>query len=142
VAHLSATIVSLSQDMDLDTGSMANFMMLALPNGKVLRALITDEAAQDIIHLTVGRNGSGEPTLHAEGQISELKVEAHIFGGDDEPIPDRRNEESLPPPPVRKRPKSVDKDELGYPVVHMEGGVDPSELTGGKDRDEDGVGQI
>jgi hypothetical protein len=140
VAHLSASIVSLSQDMDLDTGSMANFMMLELPDGKVVRALITDEAAQDIIRLTVERNGSARPHSHVEGFIEP--EQAHVFGGEGsnpEPAPEK------PPPiasPPRKRPKSVDKDELGYPVVHMEGGVDPSELTGGKDRDEDGVGQI
>jgi hypothetical protein len=140
VPHLSATVLSLSQDMDLNTGSMANFMFLRLPDGTTIRALIGDEAAQDIIRLSIGQNGATIPAPPLEVEETP-ESEAHVFGGAD-PMPPEDAPVERPPPKPHKRPKRVDKDELGYPVVHMEGGVDPSELTGGRDRDEDGIGQI
>lgn len=51
-----------------------------------------------------------------------------------------------PAPPGRVRPRStsmrtVPKDEFGYPIVQGNGSVPASEVTGGRDQDEDGVGQ-
>lgn len=159
--HLTATIESLSQDMDLKSGSMANFMMLRLPNGRLVRALIGDDAAQEIVSLSVGTNGTTipapAPVWAEEPGGDAVDVTTHIFGGAaqklEAPPPDDEVDEPLPvpppapppsPPPARprRRPKSVSKDEMGYPVVQMEGGVDPREMTSSRDQDEDGVGQI
>ncbi len=50
---LTATILRLSEDIDLTTGDMAHFVLLQLPNGRHVRALINEEAAQEIVNLTV-----------------------------------------------------------------------------------------
>jgi hypothetical protein len=164
VPHIPATIVSLSQDMDLKSGSMANFMVLELPNGKSVRALIGDESAQEIVHLAVEQNGRtipAPPAFHSEPFHSEppppLAADVPpsdeatvIFGGNGSSVPPPPMEDPPPPPaPERRattvparRPKRVDKDEMGYPVVRMDGAVDPQDVTSSRDRDEDGVGQI
>lgn len=156
--HIPATIVSLSQDMDLESGSMANFMVLGLPNGKKVRALISDESAQDIVQLSVEQNGRTipAPPFHPEVPAPPPSSDAPpaddtiFFGGNGAPLieepqplppsqPERRTAATIP---AGRRPQRVDKDEMGYPVVRMEGAVDPQEVTSARDRDEDGVGQI
>ena len=46
--------------------------------------------------------------------------------------------------PPRPKPKilSVTKDDAGYPIVRTKDGVDPGELMGQDNQDEDGVGSI
>lgn len=155
MSHLAVTILSLSQDMDLASGSMANFMMVRLPNGKVVRALIGDEAAQDIVSLSVV-NGATIPAPPPQEEAEDPDftsqvLSTHVFGGDGAaddgapaPEPESPPPAPLPAPAARAviRPRRVDKDEMGYPVVHADGAVDPRDATGGRDRDEDGVGQI
>lgn len=44
-------------------------------------------------------------------------------------------------PGLMNRGRTVQKDEMGYPVA-QDGEVDPGEIVGGMDTDEDGVGQL
>ena len=44
-------------------------------------------------------------------------------------------------PAARARARTVQKDEMGYPITN-DGEVDPGELVGGSDTDEDGIGQF
>jgi hypothetical protein len=138
---LSATVVSLSQDMDLETGAMAHFLVLRLPNGKSVRALITDEGAHEIVQLFVQSGGASvsaeTPIAFTEGELRP-ESEGFVFGGSmlaPEPAPP-----SPPPTPRAARIRHVPKDEMGYPIVPQ-----PSMRAaggGGAASDEDGVDQV
>jgi hypothetical protein len=149
VPQLTATIVSLIQEIQLSNGEMRNLMLLRLANGTELRALIDDHAAEEIVRLSVDGRKDTIPSPPPSGM--ESPEDSVIFGGGDS-IPEAPSpalpqtpavaSPSVPPPRPSRRPDRVERDEMGYPVVRIQGAVDPLEFTGSRDRDEDGVGQI
>jgi hypothetical protein len=92
-----------------------------------------------------------------EDEVDENGNAVHIFGGPDTgeaPAVEEEEEPPPPPSPVAARPvqrlpngkpympaKTVPKDDAGYPIVRGSG-VDPDELTSGRNVDEDGVGSV
>jgi len=130
VAHLNVAIISLSQDMDLNNGTMANFMLIRLPNAKIIRALIEEDAAQEIVSLVLGgRATTGEAEAPSDDDSIDLNGSVRF----NPPVGDLpADSPELPAPP--KRPRQVAKDDLGYPVLRSDDAVEP--------RDEDGVGQV
>lgn len=132
---MKLTLLKLSQDLDLNDGEVTNLIVLQLPNGGQVKAIISEEGAASIIQCRLG--SSTVPSASKEVEPPDTTV----FGGNDDPY--------VPPQPAtqdvlasRPRPRRVDKDEYGYPVVHMPNGVDPNSLSSSTDADEDGVSQI
>lgn len=134
---LNVSILSLSQDMDLESGTMSNFMLVRLSTGQVLRALIDDNAAQAIVCLAVEGNGQ-----RSDGGFEDMGTQ--VFGGANG-VTNVIAEDGPPPvtaPPRAHRAPIVSKDDLGYPVVHRQ--ISPVELssTPSDGRDEDGVSAL
>lgn len=150
-------IITMTQEMNLEDGSMAHFLVLKLPSGVLVKALVSDESAQAVVYAKVngtpppekeetlifpstipmektnGSNGHPQPEFSDDG--------AMIFGGEaptkQPPLPPQPA-----PTPQRQRVSRVEKDDLGYPIIRVQGGQDPGEVVGGHDLDEDGVGQV
>ncbi len=57
---LDCTITGVRQDLDLERNVTTTFLVLRLPDGKLLRAAIDDAAAATVVALSVAQ--SGEPT--------------------------------------------------------------------------------
>jgi hypothetical protein len=126
---LSATIVSLSQDMDLESGALANFLVLRLPSGRMLRALITDDGASEVVRLVTEAGGVPStfpapapaarvtPPSDAAGEsfVRSADEDAFEFGAGGSPAPPAAP--SPAPPAPAPRPRHVAKDEMGYPIV-------------------------
>lgn len=140
---VTASIVGVSQDMNLDDGTMASFIQLRLANGVLIRALISDDVAQTVIGLFVqGQEAFAAAPCPPEAPVSiDEALETHVF--DDARCPARSIAPApAPAPPAARKPMQVTTDELGYPVVHGTGGVDPARVLGDHEPDEDGVGGI
>jgi hypothetical protein len=76
---LTATILRLSEDIDLLTGEMAHFVVLALPNGHHVRALINEQAAQEIINLSMqAPSRVGAPELSPADVMGSEGLPSHV----------------------------------------------------------------
>jgi len=154
-----AEILTMTQEMNLEDGSMAHFLVLKLSTGVMVKALVSDESAQAVVYAKV--NGtpppprsadkmSGDPVVvpaapvqHSNGFHDVVETDdgpAMIFGGEAPSV--RVEPPPVPKSPVRNRIVRVEKDEWGYPIVQSQGGQDPGEVVGGLDPDEDGVSQV
>lgn len=138
----------MTQEMNLEDGSMAHFLVLRLPSGVSIKALVSDESAQAVIYAKVNGGAPPHPATPSpvpSPLIAEREAplnedgDALIFGGEDVPLA------TVEPPPAplppRNRITRVEKDEWGYPILRVRGGQDPGEVVGGMDPDEDGVSQ-
>lgn len=158
---LRLDVKGVSQDLDFDTGAMANFVILELPDGKAFRAAVEDDVAQIII--SAATNGSEQqseqsmqelydeqlPGMQAEwNQLKDAEQQMRQgldgdeavmeFGGDvGEP-----NYAKLSPEQIMKGKKvpSHFLDEMGNLTKVPGGGVDPGEVV--SDDDEDGTESI
>lgn len=149
----SVEVTTMTQEMNLEDGSMAHFLVLRLPTGALIKALVSDESAQAVVYAKV--SGTAPPTQAAavprassesfEPAADGIDGDTMVFGGMAEiPLSDRmalKAEQDFTPPPQKNRIVRVEKDEWGYPIVRTQGGQDPGEVVGGSDPDEDGVSQ-
>lgn len=145
---MQVELITMAQEMDLSDGSMAHFLVLKLSSGVLVKALVSSESAQAVVFAKV----SGEappPTTSVDLATSDSVVRmgdtvAMIFGGDIPPTPASPAPASAPPseepPKPRRKAARVEKDAWGYPIL-ANGGIDPGEIVGGRDQDEDGIGQ-
>lgn len=180
-------VTGIAQEMDFEENVTRTFLLVELPNGARIRAAIDEDAAAQVVALSVQTKGQPRPALappppsamqrpapaahapamsaqNAEQPIDDEGDDVRVFGGadtDDSPTYEEEGEpeELAPPvqapaaPPARREPqrdrkgnlvvpaKTVPKDNAGYPIV-QNGGVDPNDLVGGRDQDEDGVGSV
>lgn len=165
---MHAEIIRVSQDIDLKSGSTEYFIVLSLPNGKVVRASIAQEDAQ-VLLLSSSAIESAAANYAPEGSPLDAPEEppyepppwsragaqqppekfsapegAFVFGGQD--VSDAPVEPPPQPPPRQNKPKrrmtTVPKDDMGYPIVR-DGAVDPGEVSGASsgEVDEEGIGQ-
>ena len=163
-------IVSVAQLVDFDNDKMDNQMIVRLPDGTTFPISVSDTAMAKILSqraelfagtpqsddspdvvsslseqpTTLGHVRFGAPDgreFATDGNSSET---ISVFGGDAPTGSPQIVHVEEPAPEIHKRPQ-VSRNAMGYPVVHVEGGKDPGEITGGGDgaeRDEDGVAQI
>ena len=83
---LDCTITCVRQDMDLERNVTTNFLVLRLPDGKLLRVAIDDAAAATVVALSIAQRG--EPTAALPAMETEQEQ-------DDRPP---QPQQSLPPP--------------------------------------------
>ena len=151
---LIARIAKVSQDHDIDSGAFENSLILELPGGVMVRAVVNDKAVELVMAL-VADGASGKPstlpendarttvTMDATDAFREELMHgqpAMVFGGD---APAQETPEPGPDPitpPRQNYSRTVPKDEMGYPVVTAVG-VDAGEVLGGPE-EEDGVAQL
>lgn len=135
----------MTQEMDLKDGSLSHFIVLQLPSGILVKALISDDSAQAVVHAQV--TGGAPPPPEPVKEFSNWPLtdqeegNVHVFGGEDE-TPSKYVEPPLSPAIPKSRIVRVEKDEWGYPIVRRTGAIDSNMVTGGNDPDEDGVGQL
>jgi len=138
-------VKKMSQDLDLDTGAVSNFVLLQLPNGGLIRALVDEEAALAITNCHVlGADAPRPMPPSSYVAPSDFATSSGSPPADDAPLifgGDAGGDSPLPAPPVQ-RARSVGRDEYGYPVVRGGSGVDPGEISTSGGQDEDGVGQV
>jgi hypothetical protein len=147
---IQVEIVSILQEVDLNTLGMSNHLVLLLPNKEKIKVPVSDEDAQRILSARTG--GEFQPAAPAppvaEDPIpaTELKLNTsedeeasfEFGGGGTQPEPKTET-----PAPTPRRKLQVTKNEYGYPVVQGMPGKDPGEIVGGgTNQDEDGVGSI
>jgi len=101
---MDLTIVSLSQDVSFEDGSITNFLLLRLPSGHVIRAVVMEDAAKLLVeNLASQKMGvpMEAPTPRAQPGVYEPPApampsapqrtmmtdagEARVFGGDGDP---------------------------------------------------------
>ena len=147
--------LGLSQEMNFGDGSVTNFLMLRLPSGDVVKALVSDAAVERIAaNLAGAKTGVAPPPPAARpvqapaGQVGVAsqgtESEAFIFGGGPAEAAAEVPAPPPPPPPVRPKITRVEKDSMGYPIVRTAGGNSldtDSAIGGGAIQDEDGIGQ-
>lgn len=144
-----AEILSLNQKFEFGTGSMGYVLSLRLPNGRIINVNVDDETSQQLVEARLNPDAvPAAPTTPAERMeiasppVSPTYVELE-GGGQAAVFGEEPTEESAPPAPAQpQRAVHVDKDEWGYPIRREPGAVDVETVTGGVDRDEDGVGSI
>lgn len=90
-----------SQEMDFETGALTNYLVLQIPDGRLVRAAVDDDVAQAIIGIVSGDSPQPPPDLSPEVPVdnTEMRVESGegglvmSFGGEEEPnrsVPTRR----------------------------------------------------
>ncbi len=149
---MNIQVVSIQQEMNLEQGVNANFLILRLPSGQIIRALIDDDSLQTVIGAAAGHAPSPPPP-----QPEEQENGVRFFGGDASPSVEEARapsighvdnalespyapDEPIPRPPTRARvvPRTVQSDEMGNPVVadsgvsfenYVEEGDDPGEAA-------------
>jgi hypothetical protein len=146
---MKVSLVRMTQEMSLaGDGDITNFVVFELPNGELVRAVVTEEGAAAIVSARMGGTIDLKPAQAPVARMGDIlsfpnahgeQVEGPVVFGGEEPTP-----EPSPPAPVLQRPRAraVAADENGYPVLRVQGGVDPSELSSNVGTDEDGFSQL
>lgn len=88
---MNITVVSLSQDVSFEDGSITNFVHLRLPTGQVIRAVVGDESAKLLVE-NFAMAKTGAPMPRPQTPAPEPEEERESF---QETVPARRevNEE-------------------------------------------------
>lgn len=119
---MQVEVKKLSQDVNLETGATENFAIFHLPNGSVIRAKISEDAAQAITDCFVNGNAAKSwVNQDSEGLVENYGVDE--FGGNTPSI-------------VKPATQLVGVDESGNPIVR------PLSTSGPRLEDDDGVGQV
>jgi len=165
MSRLSLLVKGVSQDLDFETGSMTNFVLLQLPSGKTFRAAVEDEIAQAVIGAASGGAApeqSMQELFHEQQppmdqELERLRAQAERqsmrtmvgdngetvmdFGGDADETGEYLAEEHprahLSPEQVM-RGKTVSSgllDDMGNLTSVPGGGVDPGEVVSVDDED-------
>lgn len=138
-------IVSMSQELDVQTKILQTFLRLRLPNGDVISVPATEELTLKMLNCI-----RGKPVEKSEDQPPQALEGPLEFGGDLPEVPEAvlGAPPSQPPvPPVGQptqlnRPRRVQMDEAGNPVLDTSG-VSPATITAsGSELDEDGVASV
>lgn len=157
-------LVGIGNFVRLEDGASENRLFIALPNGKQIEAVISDEHLVSVVECFAPGQTQVPPPAPPPPQT---KMEAFIRSTPGE-NPAVFQEETLPSgeqafvfgkpaetneaPPVqelapvvalpRRKSRLIGKDEAGNPIVEVEG-ESPSFVTGDTgDKDEDGVAQL
>lgn len=80
-------ILSLSQDVSFEDGSITNFIIMRTPSGQVIRAIVSDESAKLLVegmiagpaHVVDTPRAVAPPAVHQEQEVNEDG--AVVFGG-------------------------------------------------------------
>lgn len=156
---ISAEILTMGQNFDLQTGEQSNYLLFRLLDGTMHQAFVSDETATSVVALFVQQGGKPVPAASVPVPIqapsaspsapvsppgfssgyTDEGAEAHVFGGEAAGPPPV---EAAPPAAVMPRGRLVGKDDAGNPIVEYPGGVHvPLNGAGGIGLDEDGVAQ-
>lgn len=130
-------VKKMSQDLNLEDGTVSNFVLLELPNGSIVRAQIDENGAQAIT------------SCHVLGEDAQVIKQETVTAHQVREQPEEQSAPYYPPPTItfgddvapQKRARAVAADAYGYPIVRGGVGIDPGEISNGLDLDEDGVGQ-
>lgn len=134
-------LVKVSQDFNLDTRQMENFIVLKLPAGELVRLPVPEEVVNQIVHAAMGTQPKTRSETSSTSEVS-YDLGPTEFGGDFVAANGISQEQPQPIVEEPCRAPRVEKDSYGYPIVQGRGGIDPGELTGGTNTDEDGVGSV
>lgn len=135
---MDVTVLSLSQDVSFDDGSITNFVQFRLPSGHIIRAVVGDDSAKLLIeNLAASKTGAPvrapeaprPPPVYQQREEEEdyptpktTEDGAAVFGGDfgtgiqeDEPyrddgfVPPAAQEEQEPLAPAKPRVQTADE---------------------------------
>lgn len=145
---MQVDIKGVSQDISCEDGSSTYSLIIQLPTGAIVRAVITEDSAKLVLSQLVPRS-TASPTIRdtpPHPEVDSYPVEdpeypqaAMVFGGDS----------STPqPPPTNVHPtagvvahaRQVAQDSMGYPVLSGEHYSAEDSTVG--ELDEEGVGQV
>lgn len=121
---MHADIMKVSQDFNLETQQMENFLVLSLPTGRLIRVAVTEAVAQDVINAAAGGGG----IVHSPATQTSLLDQVPEFGGDY--VPEATSRRSFTQEPLQ----APIPESYGY------GRVDPGEQV--INPDENGVGSF
>lgn len=147
---IQTEIVSIGQQIDVDTGKACSTLVLRLADGHMFDALINDETVR-VITALIGQRMAGVsspmpqadngPVFGGAAAVAYAPpgedATTSVFGGE---APAMEAREPEPPRPIRA--PVVQKDEMGYPIMPKQQQADPGEVVGTGDRDEDGVAAL
>jgi hypothetical protein len=131
--ELQVSITAITQEMQLESGTSATYLVLRLSSGELLRALIDDEGASAVVQLAVAQNGAPRPRavptapsvrtprLAVQEEASppvranvrdddDEEGHVHVFGGDggeDEASPTVLEQDDAPAPPAIELPAEL-----------------------------------
>lgn len=149
---MNVELLGMQQEVDFRTGSTLTFIVLELPSGQRLRAAVDDDSAQVIVQ-AVAASGATAPKvampavplapaptpsipISQSAAPQELDDDGSVvFGGQGVAA-------VAPTPAPQLRVAYVGKDEMGYPVVHARGGVDPGSVQVQEEAPETGATSI
>jgi len=153
---ISAEILTMGQNFDLQTGEQSNYLLFRLLDGTMHQAFVSDETATSVVALFVQQGGKPVPAASVPIPIqapsapplapasppgfssgyTDEGAEAHVFGGEAAPA------EVSMPAGVMPRGRLTGVDNSGNPIVEYPGGAHvPLNGAGGVGLDEDGVAQ-
>jgi hypothetical protein len=122
---LEVKLLSVDQKVSLSDGEVSNFIDIQLPDGFIIKALITDDAAQRVLILAHSHAGvlkdhefpRSTPSAYAP-MPAQQSVNAFEFGGDVDVPPIEDDEPVVPPklPPQITRVRQPNVDERGNPI--------------------------
>lgn len=158
---LACTIIGISQEMRFDENTTLTYLMLRLPNGLLVRAGVDEDVVEAIVGQQMPSSEPARPAPRVEAPpVEETGDDVHVFGGTpavevsaayaaappviterQPPANPRANVQQLSNGKIVVPSKTVARNEYGYPIV-PNAGVDVDNITGGINRDEDGVGSI
>lgn len=106
---MEVSLVTMQQDLSLEDGSITNFIVLRLPSGHMMRAVIADESVKLLVDNMAHRGAFAAPAVRqpAVGDQPRREVTSEgavIFGGDgaDDPSDDWSTSGGVAMPPVRE----------------------------------------
>jgi hypothetical protein len=99
-------ILSLSQDVSFEDGSITNFLIMRTPSGQMIRAIVSDESAKLLVEGMVAGPAHVVDTPRVSApQVHDREVDADgavVFGGS--PQEDGEEASSMWTPPVLESP--------------------------------------
>lgn len=170
--HATALILGVSNFVSFPAGETENRLLLQLPNGMQIEAIISDDGlasvvacfgaqTTSILHSPTPSDSSrmpdgAEPFVAPSEDASFDRIvtadgtSAYVFGQRPHAITEDTAAvvEAPPPSPVlltstSRKTRMVGKDNAGNPIVEVIGAISPADVTGTTgDKDEDGVSQL
>ncbi len=138
-------IVTIRQEYSLEQGLTANFLVLRLPSGRIVQALVEDNVVSEVVALAAQQGHEARPVIPDQPEESSAAPVAQlddgtlvaVFGGTEPQAPSDPQEEpppQIPRPPMRSRVRApkVEADSAGNPIAAVRNGVDAGTVLGGE----------
>lgn len=109
---LPVAIVALTQELNFETGTTVNYLVLRLPGGGIVRAPVEDDDARRVVAAATNgvlpASATPSPAYAERTQVTwappaqeaaQEEDSPYIFGGEDEPVEQKPSSYVAPPPP-------------------------------------------